>query len=84
MFPSVIPEDSLLIFNTAKSVSGSIPIIAVPYSLPSWSFTKMSSDPAITWKLVMICPWALMITPEPWPVGEYFFFLSAFSLGSIK
>ena len=35
ILPRVIAEDCLFIFSTAKSVSGSKPIIAVPYSFPS-------------------------------------------------
>src|SRR6267154_5268648 len=54
-----------LIFITAKSVSGSVPITSALKERLSDSTTSTISASCTTWLLVTIYPSALMITPEP-------------------
>ena len=42
-----------LIFNTAISTSGEEPTSFAEYSSPSPNFTKISSEPSITWLFVI-------------------------------
>src|SRR6056297_917954 len=53
------------IFNTAISISGSVPTTSAFFVLPSESFTTISSALLITWLFVTIYPFLFIIKPEP-------------------
>ena len=54
-----------VILRSARSVSGSRPMIFASASRPSASCTRMAAASAMTWWLVTTCPAESTITPEP-------------------
>ena len=67
LFITITGSLSKLTLSTAKSVSGSVPMILACVWRPSLSITKISSAASTTWLFVSMYPCGLTMTPLPKP-----------------